>query len=114
MTIKESIDYGIKELNNIEDKFLKVRILLTHFLNVDKNYLLTHDSQVLSQKEERDFKNAIEKLSQNIPLQYITGIQEFYGLQFKVNEELSVLITILLSITSSIFIKVLGNFLTIS
>lgn len=86
MTIKECIDYGIEKLNNIEDKSLKVRIILAHFLGVDKNYLLTHDSQVLSKVEETEFKNAIEKLSNNVPLQYITGIQEFYGLKFKVNE----------------------------
>lgn len=85
MTIKEALDYGISNLN-IEDKFLKVRMLLSYLLDVDNNYLITHDTQSLSIQEENDFKIAIEKLSMNVPIQHITGVQEFFGLEFKVNK----------------------------
>ncbi len=85
MTIKEALDYGINNLS-INDKFIKVRMLLSYLLNVDNNYLITHDTQSLSIQEEDDFKIAIEKLSMNVPIQYITGVQEFFGLEFNVNK----------------------------
>ena len=86
MTIKEAIEYGINQLNSIEDKFLKVKVLLAHILNEDKNYLVTHDEKTLAVEQENEYKYGIQKLQQNVPLQYITGFQEFYGLKFKVNE----------------------------
>lgn len=86
MNVKEAINYGIKNLEEIEDKILKIKILLAHVLNVEKNFLITHDEHELTPEEEEKFKNGIKKLSENIPLQYITGEQEFYGMKFKVNE----------------------------
>ena len=55
MTIKEAINYGIEKLEDIEDKFLKIRILLSFYLNVDKNYLITHESKILSEKQEKAY-----------------------------------------------------------
>ena len=86
MTVDDCIKYGIEKLDNIDDKILKVRLLLAWCMNVDKNYLIINNDKELTIEEENRFKNGIEKLSNNIPLQHITGIQEFYGLKFKVNE----------------------------
>lgn len=86
MDVKEAIKYGIDNLKNIDDKSLKVRLLLSHFMNVEKNYLITHDSEQLSSEVEEKYKQGIEKLSKDIPLQYITNTQEFYGIKFKVDE----------------------------
>ena len=86
MTIKEAINYGIEKLGDIEDKFLKIRILLSFYLNVDKNYLIIHENKILSEKQENEFKIGIDKLANSVPVQYITGVQEFYGRKFVVNE----------------------------
>ena len=77
MNVKEAIKYGIDNLKNIDDKSLKVRLLLSHFMNVEKNYLITHDDEELSEKIEEKYKQGIEKLSKDMPLQYITNTQEF-------------------------------------
>ena len=86
MNVKEAIKYGIDNLKSIDDKSLKVRLLLSHFMNVEKNYLITHDDEELSNQIEEKYKQGIEKLSKDIPLQYITNTQEFYGMKFKINE----------------------------
>lgn len=86
MNVKEAIKYGIDNLKNIDDKSLKVRLILSHFMNVEKNYLITHDDEELSEEIAEKYKQGIEKLSKDVPLQYITNTQEFYGMKFKVNE----------------------------
>ena len=86
MNVKEAIKYGIDNLKKVDDKSLKVRLLLSYFMNVEKNYLVTHDSEQLSSEVEEKYKQGIEKLSKDVPLQYITNTQEFYGMKFKVNE----------------------------
>ncbi len=86
MNVKEAIKYGIDNLKNIDDKSLKVRLILSHFMNVEKNYLITHDDEELSNEIEEKYKQGIEKLSKDVPLQYITNTQEFYGMKFKINE----------------------------
>lgn len=88
MTYRELYDYGIRELKqaDIAEAELDARLLLEHICRTDRNTLLVHGDSVRSQIEEEFYKITIERRRQHIPLQHITGEQEFMGLVFKVNE----------------------------
>ncbi len=88
MRIKELINNNVKELNrkNIHDANFKVRYILVHILNVSKEYLIIHDDDVFPEEKITIFEEAIKRLENNEPIQYIVNHQEFYGLDFYVDE----------------------------
>ncbi len=54
--------------------------LLMHVLGRDRAYLYSHAELVLSCRELSEYDELLERRSQGEPLQYITGHQEFWGL----------------------------------
>lgn len=93
MTLDLLLAEGVKVLAEagIEEATLDARYLLfevfhtdmTHFL-LDRGRVICEDDQVLDQVKQ--YSLMIEKRSQRIPLQHITGSREFMGLEFYVNE----------------------------
>ena len=49
--------------NNIDESFLKSRILLAYILKVDKEYLIIHDDDEISKSQEIEFFEKIRKIS---------------------------------------------------
>ncbi len=88
MTYRELFEYGKKQLEDagIEEAALDARLLLEYICHTDRNALLVHGDSVRSNLEEQFYRMVIENRAQRIPLQHITGQQEFMGLTFKVNE----------------------------
>ncbi len=88
MTYKELYAYGVKALEEagVAEAALNARLLLEYVCRTDRNTLLVHGDSVRSPIEEEFYKITIEKRMQHIPLQHITGEQEFMGLVFRVNE----------------------------
>lgn len=93
LTLDLLLTEGVKVLTEagIEEATLDARYLLfevfhtdmTHFL-LDRGRGISEDDQVLDQVKQ--YRLMIEKRSQRIPLQHITGSREFMGLEFYVNE----------------------------
>lgn len=88
MKIEDVLKNAIKELknSNINEPALKAKILLSHILNVKKEYLIIHNNEEISINNLDAFNKGINELINNIPLQYITKKQEFMGLNFYVDE----------------------------
>lgn len=58
--------------------------LLMRTLGCDRTFLFTHDQDVLAPDALALLQLAVERRAGGEPLQYITGRQEFYGLEFEV------------------------------
>jgi len=92
MKIKEILKKQIEILkqNNIEDASLKAKILLAFTIRKEKEYLITHDDEELSEEISLKYESYIKRILEHEPLQYITGKQEFMKLDFFVNENVLV------------------------
>jgi release factor glutamine methyltransferase len=60
-------------------------LLLAHLLGWDQAALLTHPERVLSPAEADQFESMLRRRLASEPVQYITGVQEFFGLPFEVS-----------------------------
>ena len=71
----------------IEEAKLDARLLLEELCGTDRNDLLVHGDRPVTEQQKNSYVNYIELRSRHIPLQHITGYQEFMGLRFKVTPD---------------------------
>ena len=69
----------------IEEADLEARLLLEYVCHTDRNTLLVHGDREVSPKEQERLRELVSDRRKRIPLQQLTGIQNFMGLDFKVN-----------------------------
>jgi release factor glutamine methyltransferase len=62
-------------------------LILAHLLGWDQAALLTHPERVLSPAEADQFESMLRRRTASEPVQYITGVQEFFGLPFEVSPD---------------------------
>ncbi len=70
----------------IAEAELDARLLLEYICNTNRNDLLVHGDREVSSEDETKYLKWIDKRAEHIPLQHITGVQEFMGLEFEVNK----------------------------
>ncbi len=88
MTLKGALDYG-KELlakSNIEEANLDAWLLLEFVTRISRASYFGNQNQEMEEEQWNAYRDVIEKRSKRIPLQHITGVQEFMGFVFQVNE----------------------------
>ncbi len=92
MMIKELIDLAATRfsLSGCLDPALDAEILLCHMLSCDKSYLFLHYTDILEEDECEKYFRLMDVRAQGMPVQYITGEQEFMGLPFKVNRHVMI------------------------
>ena len=81
--------YGVRQLEEagIAEAKLDARLLLEYVCGTDRNTLLAHPELLVEEEQEKSYVNCIKSRMERIPLQHITGIQEFMGLEFYVNQD---------------------------
>ncbi len=92
MTYKECYQYGVVALQNagVLDAKLDARLLLEYVCDTSYNDLILYGDKEVSQNDASRYQMLVEKRAQRIPLQHITGTQEFMGYTFQVNEHVLV------------------------
>ena len=63
---------------------LAAELLLMHVLQCDRTWLYAHPESELSPEAAAAYAELIERRSKGVPTQYLTGRQEFWGLEFEV------------------------------
>lgn len=88
MTYRECYEAGRTALAEagILEAELDARLLLEYVCHTDRNTLLVHGEREVTDEERPRYQDLIIKRAERVPLQHLTGIQEFMGLSFQVNE----------------------------
>lgn len=87
MTYAEAIRLGEKRLlsSGIAEAAWDARLLFEYARQIDRNFYYLHMNDELSEADWNAYQDALQTRMGHVPLQYITGEQEFMGLSFAVN-----------------------------
>ena len=61
--------------------------LLSHVIAKDRTFLISHADDLVGDTDVARFRGAVERRAKGEPLQYITGLQDFYGREFRVTPD---------------------------
>jgi release factor glutamine methyltransferase len=86
MNLKQAIKWAKEELRGVQEPEKSTEFLLRQVLGWDKAKLIANPDSKLSSKQEKKFREYIERRKKHEPVWYITGKIEFYGLDLEVNE----------------------------
>ncbi|HWT26894.1 MAG TPA: peptide chain release factor N(5)-glutamine methyltransferase [Mobilitalea sp.] len=73
--------------HEIADANVDAWYLLTHVFHISRAEFFLHGEDTVSVEDEKQYNRLLELRAKHIPLQYITGSQEFMGLEFDVTED---------------------------
>ncbi|MFA6908478.1 MAG: peptide chain release factor N(5)-glutamine methyltransferase [Patescibacteria group bacterium] len=88
MTIQEALLSAFSTLQraHISSVHLDAEVLLASVLRKPRSYLLAEQSRKLTATQLSRFRACIRKRAQGMPVAYLTGSKEFYGLDFFVTK----------------------------
>lgn len=72
--------------SGIADADIDAWYLLAHVFGINRADFFMHENKKVSEDKALEYKKLIEKRASHVPLQYLTGVQEFMGLEFEVDE----------------------------
>lgn len=76
---------GVLKAAGIEEADLNAWYLLAEVFGIDRTFYLLNQQKEVPEQQYCDYQELIQKRASRIPLQHLTGIQEFMGLSFLVN-----------------------------
>ncbi len=92
MTLRETFEYGKEQLKKaqIEDAELDAWYLLEYITGISRAMYYMDMNRLMDMDKIEEYRAVIERRANHVPLQHITGEQEFMGLVFCVNEHVLV------------------------
>ena len=86
MQLRQAIAAAVKILDahDIGSPRMNAELLMTFVLARDRAYLFTYPERELTEEEQARYDEVIAERARGVPAQYITGHQEFWGLDFVV------------------------------
>src|SRR5690348_7667293 len=87
MQLKQAQDSAYKILleNDVPSPRLNAELLLQFVLGRERAYLYAHPERELTAEEQAEYNEVIAQRARGCPTQYITGHQEFWGLDLLVS-----------------------------
>ncbi|HKA22136.1 MAG TPA: peptide chain release factor N(5)-glutamine methyltransferase [Blastocatellia bacterium] len=88
-TIAQAIAEGVRKLHasGIEQERRTAGLLLCHVIGIDRTHLLTKSEEHIDDLKYKVYLRLLERRAAGEPVQYLTGHQEFYGLDFFVTPD---------------------------
>lgn len=82
MHLREALTSAITRLtaDHVPSPRLNAELLLMLTLNCDRAYLFAHPERELTSDEQTRYESALAERARGVPAQYITGHQEFWGM----------------------------------
>jgi release factor glutamine methyltransferase len=89
MDIRAALKEGISRLRaaNVPSHTLAAELLLMHALGRDRTWLYTYPEAVLDPTASEKYFALVARRASGEPTQYLTGKQEFWGLEFEVTPD---------------------------
>ncbi|HZE69427.1 MAG TPA: peptide chain release factor N(5)-glutamine methyltransferase [Pyrinomonadaceae bacterium] len=83
-SIGESISWGARILSQagVPEARREASSILAHVLKSGRTHLISHSDEFIDHEKLEKFKEYLQRRAAGEPLQYITGIQDFFGLEF--------------------------------
>jgi release factor glutamine methyltransferase len=85
--LKDALTSAVNSLTaaNVGSPRMNAELLLMFTLSCDRAYLFAHPERKLTVEEQARFEEALTRRASGVPAQYITGHQEFWGMDFIVS-----------------------------
>jgi release factor glutamine methyltransferase len=85
--VRGALAQGVARLEaaKVPSAALAAELLLLYLLERDRTWLYAHAEHALSAKAAARYGELLERRAAGVPVQYLTGRQEFWGLEFEVN-----------------------------
>ena len=89
VSIAETITEGTRVLNRagVVEARREAGSLLSFIIGKDRTFLISHAEDPVSDDALQRFQEGVERRANGEPLQYITGVQDFFGREFRVTPD---------------------------
>jgi release factor glutamine methyltransferase len=89
LSIATAVNQAAEKLkaHGVSEPRLEAALLLSHTMGRDRGFLIAHDDRILSREQLESLAAFTARRAAGEPLQYITGHQEFFKLDFEVTPD---------------------------